>query len=95
MRPSKPPRLLLRRARKGNSKAVWVILDRGREISTGAGQSCRAQAELALADYIQKNRQPYFGNGHPTQVLIGDCLTVYTEKHGPKVARPDGLKPAA
>jgi len=92
VRPNKPPRLLLRRARKGNSKAVWVILDRGREISTGAGQGCRAQAELALADYIQQNRQPHFGNGHPARVLIGDCLTVYTEKHGPKVARPDGLK---
>lgn len=27
----------------------------------------------------------------PHQVLIGDCLSVYCEKHGPTIARPEGL----
>src|SRR5262249_36571580 len=90
MRPIQPPRLKLRAARKGRN-AIWVIKDREREISTGWGQSERAKAEIALAEYITKTRLPSFGDGHPAEVLIGDCLSVYCEKHGPAVARPDGL----
>jgi integrase len=90
MRPIQPPRLKLRAARKGRN-AIWVIKDREREISTGCSQSERAKAEIALAEYITKTRQPSFGNGHPAEVLIGDCLSVYCEKHGPTVARPEGL----
>jgi integrase len=90
MRPIEPPRLKLRRARKGRH-AIWVIKDREREISTGAGESERGKAEIAFANYLVKNRRPAFGDGHPDQVLIGDCLAVYCEKHGPTIARPDGL----
>ena len=90
MRPTEPPRLKLRRARKGRH-ALWVIKNRECEISTGARQSERGKAEIALANYLVKNRQPTFGDGHPDQVLIGDCLAVYCEKHGPTIARPDGL----
>jgi integrase len=90
MRPTQPPRLKLRRARKGR-RALWVIKDREREVSTGFGESERRKAEIAFADYLVKNRQPSFGDGHPNQVLIGDCLAVYCEKHGATIARPDGL----
>lgn len=90
MRPIQPPRLKLRRARKGR-RAIWVIKDREREISTGASKNERGKAEIAFAEYLVKNRQPSFGNGHPNQVLIGDCLAIYCEKHGPTIARPDGL----
>jgi integrase len=90
MRPTQPPRLKLRRARKGR-RALWVIKDCEREISTGAGQGERGKAEIALANYLVKNRRPAFGDGHPDQVLIGDCLAVYCEKHGPTIARPHGL----
>ena len=90
MRPTEPPRLKLRRARKGRH-ALWVIKNRECEISTGARQSERSKAEIALASYIVKNRRPAFGDGHPDQVLIGDCLAVYCEKHGPTIVRPDGL----
>jgi integrase len=90
MRPIQPPRLKLRSARKWR-RALWVIKDREREISTGFGKSERAKAEIALAEYITKTRQPSFGDGHPNQVLIGDCLSVYADKHGPTIARPDGL----
>jgi len=51
----------------------------------------REKAEVAFAEYLIKNRQPFFGDGHPHQVLIGDCLAIYCEKHGPTVARPKGL----
>jgi integrase len=90
MRPVQPPRLKLRRARKGRH-AAWVIKDREREVSTGCRQSERPKAEIALAEYITKARQPSFGKGHPAEVLIGDCLAIYCEKHGPTVARPHGL----
>ena len=90
MRPIQPPRLKLRSARKGR-QALWVIKDQECEISTGAGESERAKAEIAFANYLLKNRRPSFGDGHPDQVLIGDCLAEYCEKHGPTIARPDGL----
>jgi hypothetical protein len=90
MRPTQPPRLRLRRARRGR-RALWIIKDREREISTGFSQGERAKAEVALANYIVRTRQPSFGDGHPNQVLIGDCLAVYCEKHGPTLARLEGL----
>jgi integrase len=90
MRPIQPPRLKLRPARKGRN-ATWVIKDREREISTGARESEREKAEVAFAEYLIKNRQPFFGDGHPNQILIGDCLAIYCEKHGPTIARPSGL----
>jgi integrase len=90
MRPVQPPRLKLRRARKGR-QALWVIKDRERELGTGFSEGERAAAEIALAQYITKTRQPSFGNGDPGQVLIGDALSVYCDKHGPTIARPDGL----
>jgi hypothetical protein len=90
MRPIQPPRLKLRSARKGR-QALWVIKDQECEISTGAGESERAKAEIAFANYLLKNRRPSFGDGHPDQVLIGDCLAEYCEKHSPTIARPDGL----
>src|SRR5262249_20121909 len=42
-------------------------------------------------NYLVKNRRPTFGDGHPDQVLIGDCLAIYCEKHGSTIARPEGL----
>jgi integrase len=90
MRPTQPPRLKLRSARKGR-QGIWVIKDQEREISTGCGAGERGKAEIAFANYLLKNRRPAFGDGHPDQVLIGDCLAEYCEKHGPTIARPDGL----
>jgi hypothetical protein len=90
MRPVEPPRLKLRSAREGR-QAIWVIKDREREISTGAGEGERGKAEIALAEYLLQHRQPSFGDGDPRQVLIGDCLAIYCEKHGPTTARPYDL----
>jgi integrase len=80
----------LRRARKGR-RAIWIIKHNEQEVSTGAGASERAKAETALAHYLIRNRQPSFGDGHPDQALIGDALAEYCDKHGPTIARPDGL----
>jgi hypothetical protein len=70
---------------------MWVIKDQEREISTGAREGERGKAEEALAEFIIKHRQPQFGDGHPNKVVVGDCLAIYCQKHGPVVARPDGL----
>ena len=53
--------------------AQWVILDHGREIRTGAGESDIGAAENALAQYLANKRRPQFGDGHPSHVLIADA----------------------
>jgi len=74
---------------RGRNRGAWIIRDREKEISTGAGDGERAKAEIALAEYIIENRQPSFGNGRPDQVLIGDCLSLYCEKYAPTLPRED------
>ena len=66
-----------------------VILDHGREISTGASESDISAAEEVLADHIGKKHRPDFGQGHPSQILIADALSEYGEKHAPATCRPD------
>lgn len=85
-RRSKGARLYLRR-RCGRA-TVWVILDQGREISTGAGQNDIGAAEEALAAFIGDKRRPDFGEGHPAQVLIADALSEYGDTHAPTTRRP-------
>jgi hypothetical protein len=70
MRPIQPPRLKLRRGRKGR-RALWVIKDREREVSTGFGESERGKAEIAFAEYLFKNRQPFFGDCSGVSALLG------------------------
>jgi integrase len=86
-RRSKGPRLYLRERRQRTT--VWVILDHGREISTGAGESDISAAEEALANYIGEKHRPDFGAGHPSRVLLADALSEYGEKHAPTTCRPD------
>ncbi len=86
-RRSKGARLYLRRHRQ--RAAVWVILDHGREISTGAGQGDIGAAEEALANHIGQKHRPDFGEGDPSLVLIADALAEYGEKHAPTTRRPD------
>jgi hypothetical protein len=86
-RRNKGARLYLRQ-RRGRA-TVWVILDHGREISTGAGQNDIGTAEEALAAFIGDKRRPEFGEGHPAQVLIADALAEYGEMHAPTTRRPD------
>jgi integrase len=89
MREKQPPRLMLREAR-GERKAHWCIVHDRREWSTGFGKGDREKAEIALDEYRAKTRRPQFSDGHPSKVKIGDCLSVYGEKHGPNSARKDG-----
>ena len=85
-RPS-PPRVYLRKRRDGAT--TWIILDCGRQISTGALADDRRAAEEALENYLAQKHCPSFGQGHPAKVAIVDVLSAYAEKHGPTTARPD------
>lgn len=82
-----PPRLYLRERRK--REPVWVILDQGGEVSTGAGAGDRRGAEEALARYLGTKHRPDFGQGHPTEVAIADVLIEYGTRHAPSTRRPD------
>ena len=62
-RRSKGARLWFRK-RRGRA-AQWVILDHGREIRTGAGESDLDAAENALVEYLAKKRRPDFRRWPP------------------------------
>lgn len=87
-RKSLPARLWLRPA-AADRAAVWVILDRGEQISTGCGKDARGEAEIRLAAHIDAKRNPVGERSrHPDQVLIGDVLSVYLDDIVPKQAKP-------
>jgi integrase len=85
----KPPRLYLRPDRAGERSSTWVILDRGREISTGAAAEDISGAEAALAAYIGGKHRPITGPRDPSQVLIVDVLADYAEGHARSTRRPE------
>lgn len=99
-RPSKPARLWLRPARKtknGNSvkQAVYLILDAGKQISTGCGPDDRAGAEEALSRHIaEKTRQETSRSTRrktAEELHIAEVLARYMEVKGTQVARPSEL----
>ncbi len=88
-RPTAPPRLWLRKRYDGTDQ--WVILDVGRQISTGAPAHDRRKAEKAFERYLGRKHKPDFADGHPARVTIADTLAAYSEKHGPTTRRPDSI----
>lgn len=85
-RPSKGARLYLRK-RKGR-EPVYVILDRGEEISTGCHEGDSQQAEKELANYIARKYESPQGPCHPDQMTIGRALEIYGNERAPHVASP-------
>lgn len=88
-RPAKPPRLWPSPARPDRA-ASWVILDRGRQRSTGCSLDDIAGAEQALARYIAEQHTEDAASGvrEPQNILIDDVLTRYVLDVVPKHARP-------
>ena len=76
-RRAKGPRLYLRE-REG-TKAVWVIRDGSRFVSTGCGESDRGGAEYALGVYLSEKHQPARGERRLCDILISDVIAVYAE----------------
>lgn len=90
-RKTKAARLLLR-SRKGRPQ-VYVILDAGREVSTGTDQL--AEAEKHLAAYLTtKAREEVikideFAPKNADEVTCDDVLAAYIEEHVPNIASAD------
>lgn len=84
-RRAKGPRLHLRPAR-ADRDAVWVILDRGKEKSTGCFESDREGADIALAAYLTEKYEPPRTGGKLAKTLIVDVMTLYLQEQGPLTA---------
>jgi integrase len=87
-RPSKGPRLYLRRARPSTGrKAVWLIRDGHRDFSTGcigspADKGPPESAQRALADYIADKYRPSRKTRDIEQIDIADVLSIYLDDCG-------------
>jgi integrase len=96
-RPRKSARLWLRPGRADRA-ATFVILDRGKEVSTGCGEGDLAGAERALQTYLTKKHDAAAAirNCDPNQIMIGDAIALYWRKHvnkpGKVLARPEEIK---
>lgn len=86
-RQAKPARLWLKPASHDRG-AVWVILDRGKQISTGCAEYEAGQAERKLAEYLARKRDPGKADGprSPQVVPVPDVLSVYLDEVVPKQA---------
>lgn len=80
-RKAQPPRLWLRERPDGD--ATWVILHRGRQISTACGAEDVGGASRKLADFIAAQHQPTLGAHHPARVAVADVLTLYVRHKRP------------
>jgi integrase len=92
-RQPKRPRLYLRKARVDNSgrhSGVWLILDGGRQISTGCDADDVDGAERALAAYLNDKHVQAATSGPRTtdQIPVVDVLTLYARDVAPSQRDP-------
>lgn len=91
-RHSKGARLWLRPPRvkdRVEYPSVWIILDGGRQRSTGCGPDHRAEAEQKLAVYIAQKHEPdRSGSRSPGAIPVADVLMIYWEDKASRCARP-------
>ena len=97
-RPAKGARLWLRPEERNpdgtlRKRAVWVIRDGSRKISTGCATADRADAERILGEHLADKYQPNRTRGrHPSEILIADVLAIYLTDVAPRHAREDETK---
>lgn len=77
-RERKPARLWLRPASKDRG-AVWLILDGGKQKSTGCGPADRGEAEKQFAEYLadQFIKQPKGKHREASEVGVAEVITAY------------------
>jgi integrase len=91
-RPSKGPRLYLRRARpRIGRKAVWLIRDGQQDFATGcvgspADKGPPTAAQQALADYIANKYRPTRKARDIEHIDVADVLSIYLEDCGDRQA---------
>jgi hypothetical protein len=97
-RPAKGIRLWLRPEERNpdgtlRKRAVWVIRDGARKISTRCAAQDRAGAERQVSEYLANKYQPNRSRGrHPSQILIADVLAIYLKDVAPRHSREDETK---
>jgi hypothetical protein len=97
-RPAKGARLWLRREKRNvdgtiRRRAVWVIRDGPRKISTGCTAEDRTGAERALGGHPADKHPPNRARGRcPSEILIADVLAIYLTDVAPRHARKDETK---
>src|SRR4051812_28942736 len=90
-RPRKSARLWLRPARKGRAE-IFVILDGGKEVSTGCGKGDLEGAERAFETYLKNKHDPKAGRGgDPNAVKVADAISFYATEHVVTLARPKAI----
>ena len=92
-RNSRGPRLWLRparaRGRDGSvERAVWIVRDGRRSVSTRCGQGDRAEAEKQLAAYIAAKYRPGRRGRDLGQIPVADVISIYLSDVAPGLARP-------
>lgn len=90
-----PPRLWKRRERRDQDgriirTATWVILDRGRQFSTGSDAQDIFGAQRALADHINRRYAEAIASGRRSadKIRVADVLILYLKNVVPKHADP-------
>ena len=97
-RPGKGARLWLRPEERNSDgslrkRAVWVIRDGPRKISTGCAAEDREGAERALGEHLANKYQPNRTRGrHPSEILIADVSAIYLTDVAPRHAREEETK---
>lgn len=89
-RRSKGAHLWLRPARRKNgrvvARAVWIIIDGNRHISTGCFEGQTGEAEKCLGKYIAAKYQPVRHVRDIDRIDIADVLSIYLDDCGGRVA---------
>jgi hypothetical protein len=96
-RPAKGTRLWLRPEERNpdgtlRKRAVWVIRDGSRKISTGCAPEDRTGAERALGEHLANKYQPNRTRGRHPEILIADVLAIYLTDVAPRHARENETK---
>ena len=94
-RQAKPPRLYLRPERRDKDgrlthASAWIILDGGRQYSTGIDARDILGAQKALADYINRRHAEAIASGprSPNKIPVADVLHLYVKNVVPNHADP-------
>lgn len=78
-----PPRLWLRERNDGSD--VWLILDGGKQISTGCAADDHEGAQERLTRYINEKWATVKGSRRASDLTCGRALAIYAQQHGPEI----------
>jgi integrase len=91
-RQAKPARLWLRPARD-DRESIWVVLHRGRQISTGCGHDDVTGAEKFYQEYLaeQFSEAPKTKQRAAEEIYVAEVVGTYLTEKSASVARPRAL----